>query len=160
MPAHRNGPAPLRCYAAFIALINLAYVVVPVVVVAAAVADLTEALTSGALSGGESFLVVLATPALIGYLLVGLAIVSPVLTWLICLAVGLRRGRRWARIGGGVTFGLSAALFPAIGLAGDAPRMFLPYAFAFSAPSLAGLLTVLACGDAFGAARRLGPAQS
>lgn len=90
-------------------------------------------------------LMIIATP-----LLIGLAIASPVLIWLVVLAVGLWRGRRWARTGGIVTFVLAGVALLLTGTGGGVdPGSQIFFGVLMPAPSFAGLALLLTGATSF-----------
>lgn len=144
-----NRDAWRRRAASIAVLFNLVYAVVVVGGIVWAVTDMAHKMGSRETGGTESMLLFFAIGAMIVPLIIGLAIVSPVLTWLVALAVGLWRGRPWARIGGMITLALCAfAILPSAATDSAAWHHYLIAAL-FALPALLGLYILVIGGSAF-----------
>ncbi|HVM13560.1 MAG TPA: hypothetical protein VM287_04430 [Egibacteraceae bacterium] len=95
--------------ASLMAMLNVVYIVVVLGLVGAVITALWRGLDTGELEWIAGFGAAVALAYLIAGLVIGLAIGSPLLTWLTVLAIGLWRARRWAAIAGAITFSVTAA---------------------------------------------------
>ena len=143
-----SGVVWRRRIACAAAVINLAYVLIALFQLANGVA-FTLGRVNATPSGWERVLMFFFMGSVLVLLVIGLAIASPLLTWLTALAVGLWRGRRWARIGGMITFTLAIVAFGVLVVRSGPEFDDCVRAVLFASPALVGLVVLISGAPAF-----------